>query len=174
MPWARELLGMVLGPVSIVSTASTAALALLLAATHASGGEAWVSLGRANVRLLPSATSPIIGLLERGDRVEVDGAEPQDGWTLLRPFGAVRSAFLVLGEPSSELQPVDYVYGRVITPFATVRAQPEPDARVVSRQVRRHILAFKKTPGPEGAWLERPDGTFVAREEVKLLVGSSL
>jgi len=161
--------------VSIASTPLTAAVILLLAAAPSSATEAWVSTGHANIRLLPSASSPIIGLLERGDRVELlEGAAPQGGWTLLRPLGAVRSEFLVVGEPSDNLQPVEYVYGRVIVPFATVRAQPEPDARVVSRQVRRHILAFKKAPEAEESWLERPDGTFVARGDVKLLVGSAL
>ncbi len=159
----------------IAALRSIAVLALILASAHASGTEAWVSAGQANIRLGPSASSPVIGLLEKGDRVELlEGVVPQRGWTLLRPFGAVRTDFLVVEEPSGDVPPVEYVYGRVIVPFAAIRVQPDPDARVVSRQMRRHILAFKTSEDGEGQWLERPDGTFVARSEVKLLVGSAL
>jgi len=134
-----------------------------------------VNAGQANIRLLPTASSPIVGLLERGDRVELaEDVPPQGGWTLLRPFGAVRSEFLLFGEPPFDLPPVEYVYGRVIVPFASLRSEPAPEARVVSRQVRRHILAFRSPQDTDAPWLERPDGTFVARSEVRLLVGSPL
>ncbi len=150
-------------------------LVLVLASTRVSGTEAWVSAGQANIRLGPSLSSPIIGLLEKGDRVDVmDGVESKGGWTLLRPFGAVRSEFLVVGEALGDLSPVVYIYGRVTVPFASVRVRPEPDAHVVSRQLRRHILAFKNPADAEAPWLERPDGTFVSSSEVKLLVGSTL
>ena len=162
-------------PVSLVSLPKAAALLLLVASTHAFGTEAWVSAGRANVRLLPSASSPIIGLLEKGDRVDVlEGVSPEGGWTLLQPLGAVRSEFLLLGEPAANHPPVEFIYGRVIAASATVRAGPDVDARIVSHQARRHILAFKKSTDAEGAWLERPDGTFVARADVKLLEASAL
>ena len=152
---------------------SSAALAALLITTTAHATEAWVSAERANVRLLPSSTSPIIGRLERGDQVEVaDGVDAPQGWTLLRPLGAVRTR-LVSPEGPSDEQPGFYVYGRVITPSADVRAQPSPDAQIVDRKTRRQILAFKSTVDLSGPWLERPDGTFIARAEVKLLVGSA-
>ena len=152
----------------------TSLLVTLLIGTGASATEAWVSAPLANVRLRPSANSPIVGHLEKGDRVELaeDSISPQ-GWTLLRPLGAVRSSLLVLDPPNGDTRPFDYIYGRIVVPSASVRRAPDPDARIVSLQRRGHVLAFRDTAGTTGAWLERPDGTFVSRAEVKILTGSS-
>jgi len=145
----------------------------LLGAGAAQAGEAWLSAQRAHVRLLPDPGSPIIGLLEHGDRVEVaENPHAPDGWTLLRPLGSVRSELLSTIAPS-EREPLDYVYGKVIVRAAEVRRGPTGDAPVLAHRKRGQILAFRPIADPTGEWLERPDGTFVARAMVKLLSGSA-
>jgi lipoprotein-anchoring transpeptidase ErfK/SrfK len=134
---------------------------------------AQITADRANIRLLPNERAPIIGRVERGDSVEIleDGGPPE-GWTLLRPFGAIRSRLLVPGDGSGDEGQAEYTYGRVIVPSAEVRLRPSSEAPVVGRHARRHILAFKSSEEHTPGWLERPDGTFVARSDVKLVVGS--
>jgi lipoprotein-anchoring transpeptidase ErfK/SrfK len=151
-----------------------AGLAALAFTTAVHASQAWINSDRANIRFSPSAASPVIGRVERGDHVDVvdDEGEPPQGWTLLRPFGAIRTRLLVPVGPTSDERPVGYIYGRVIVPSAAVRVRPVRDARIVGRNSRRQILAFKNKGDDAGGWLERPDGTFVARSEVKLLVGS--
>ena len=150
-----------------------AGLAALLLAGSALATQAWVSAGQANIRLQPSAASPIIGRLEKGDRVELaDGGDAPNGWTLLEPMGAVRT-WVLDPETSSEFPPAEYVYARVIVPLAAVRAEPDTAARVVDRQPRGHILALRGSQAPGAPWLQRPDGTFLARSDVKPLAGSS-
>ena len=147
------------------------ALALLCGSAQAS--EAWLSAERAHIRLLPDATSPIIGVLERGDRVEVaDDPDTPEGWTLLRPLGSVRTGLLAPIEPTRS-EPLEYVYGKVIVRRAGVRRTPDGDAPVLAHHKRGQILAFRPFADPTGKWLERPDGTFVPRAMVKLLAGSA-
>jgi lipoprotein-anchoring transpeptidase ErfK/SrfK len=152
---------------------SVTVLATILVAFSAHASPARITSSRANIRLLPDEGAPIIGWVERGDSVEVaeDGAPPE-GWTLLRPFGAIRTRLVVPGTPADDEGQAEYIYGRVIVPSADVRTRPSPDAPVVARQARRHILAFKGSGDGTPGWLERLDGTFVARGNVKLVVAS--
>ncbi|MGZ3444097.1 MAG: L,D-transpeptidase family protein [Myxococcaceae bacterium] len=147
----------------------------MLLSIAAEPSEAWLDVERAYIRQSPSATSPVIGVLERGDRVQVaEESTAPEGWTLLYPFGAVRSRYLAAVPPEGTGEPFDYLYGRVIARSAEVRSSASSEARVVGRHARGHVLAFKPPAVGPSEWLERPDGTFLARADVKLLVGSAL
>ena len=142
---------------------TTCAALALLAVGSPQAGQAWLSAERANIRLLPDPASPIVGVLERGDRVEVaEDARAPEGWSLLKPLGSVRTDLLNAAEPVDD-EPLDYIYGKVIVRRAEVLRTPTSSAKVLAHHKRGQILAFKPLEDPTGKWLERPDGTFVAR-----------
>jgi hypothetical protein len=162
-------------PRPALAVLALASAAVALNTIPAQATEARLTTDRANIRLSPSLTSPIIGRVERGDRVQVvELGEAPEGWTRLQPFGAVRSRFLGPVLPTSTEERLDYIYGRVIARAAAVRSRAAADGKIVGQHTRGQILAFRQTTTGAAEWLERPDGTFVARAELKLLVGSAL
>ncbi len=149
-------------------------VAALLLATGARADDAWVLGERANVRLGPGADTPVIGELERGARVEVEpGGTDPSGWTRLVPFGAVRTRLLTLDPPAAG-DPLagPFRYVRVRAKEIELRAEPDPEAKVLDRHRRGHVLAVRDEPTDAGAWFETPDGRFLLRSEVKLLEAS--
>jgi len=128
----------------------------MLLSIAAEASEAWLAAERAYIRQSPSATSPVIGLLERGDRVQVaEESRAPEGWNLLHPFGAVRSRYLAAASPEGIGEPFDYLYRRVIARSAQVRSSASSEARVVGHHSRGHVLAFKPPTAGPSEWLER-------------------
>ncbi|HSP19079.1 MAG TPA: hypothetical protein VLQ79_06180, partial [Myxococcaceae bacterium] len=137
--------------------------------------DAWVGAARGNVRLGPGTEAPVIGELERGARVAVEPARPEDsGWTRLVPFGAVRTRLLVPTPPEEGdplAGPVRYV--RIRARSTELRAAPDPDARVVRVHSRGQILAVRSGSDERSAWLETPQREFLLRSTVRLLEPST-
>ncbi len=151
-----------------------ALLATLVLARSALGDDAWVQAEQANVRLGPGTHTPVIGELERGARVEVESSEPDgSGWTRLRPFGAVRTRLLGFTLPE-EGDPLagPFRYVRVRARFTELRGAPDPEAKVLERARRGHILAVRDEPTDAGDWLETPRGEFILRSAVKAIEAS--
>lgn len=123
---------------------------------------------RANIRLGAGTDTPVIGELERGTRVDVESTEPDSGWTLLRPYGAVRTRLLAFSPPDAG-DPLagPFRYVRTRAKETVLREAPDPDAKVVERHRPGHILAVRDEPTDAGDWLETPRGEFVLRSEVK-------
>ena len=144
---------------------------LLSLASPVAAEDAWVSGERANVRLGPGTHTPVIGELERGARIEVETGEADvTGWTLLRPYGAVKTRLLTF-EPPVGGDPLagPFRYVRVRAPVAMLREAPDPEAEVLERHRRGHILAVRDEPTDAGEWLETPRGAFLLRNEVKAI-----
>ena len=154
-----------------LSGARLALVAALVLGPAVQADEAWVEGERANIRLGPGTHTPVIGELERGARLEVESTEPDaSGWTRLRPYGAVRTRLLRFEAPEGGdplAGPFQYVRVRAAT--TEVREAPDPEAKVLERHRRGHILAVREEPTDAGAWLETPTGGFLPRSAVKVL-----
>ncbi len=136
-------------------------------------------VARGNVRREANTESAIIGVLERGDRVDVRECVPAcgdpTGWALLEPMGAVRLSLLTFELSSAETTTNSrFVYGRVRRPGANVRAAPSLESSVTHSHAPGHILAFQPELRPERAgWLALVQGGYVAESRVKLVEPSS-
>ena len=143
-------------------------LTLLLLAPATLAQDAWVAEKRAYVRLGPGADAPILGELERGNRVAVLSTESDvSGWTALRPRGFVRSRLLMFAPPEGG-DPLagPFRYVRVRVRSAEVHASPDAGSKVLERHRRGHILAVREEPTDAGAWLETPGGGYLPRSAV--------
>jgi len=137
--------------------------------------DAWVGAERANVRLGPGTDTPLIGELERGARVEVETAGPEDsGWTRLVPFGAVRTRLLA-PTPPEEGDPLagPFRYVQVRARSTELREAPDLEAKVVRVHSRGHILAVRPEADELTDWLETPRREFLLRNTVRMLEPST-
>lgn len=139
--------------------------------------EAALDVESAYVHLAPDSRSPIVGLLQRGDRVTVTGCDPDcgsGGWGLLGGDGAVRLRLLrPAAGPAAPSGP--FLHGKVLDAGATVLAAPDSDAEELRREPAGHVLALvPNEPLFLRGWLERPGGGFVRAREVHLETPSPL
>jgi hypothetical protein len=176
-----------LGSTARATTAETSAPR----APHQSGESpgapftAWVKVGAAFVRRGPDNSAPIVGLVRRGDRLQVVGCTPDcrpGGWALLEGPGALRSSWLQTtpveqgaepGKTLPEASPATqwpFVYGRAKWGVTVVRRHPSADAAVIGRHKAGQDLAFVRDAELlEQGWLRTLDGGYVASDRVRLL-----
>lgn len=125
-----------------------------------------------------SAKAPIIGLLRRGDEVNVLRCEPTcDGpraWAWLEGEGAVQASRLVASPGGTSAPPSPFRYGRVREDGAVARAEPHATARVVERHRAGEDLAFLDEPSLAATgWLARPGGGFMRAVALRMETAST-
>ena len=142
---------------------------------------AWVRSDYAFVRDKTSHGSKLLALLRTGDTVTVSGCAPSCDaprpWALLAPRGAVPLSELRAGEAPEAAARLGskavYFYGRVPRGSTPVYAAPEAKAKVLRRDKAEFRVAFVPNAylGEQG-WLQRPDGGYMKKTDVKLFTPS--
>lgn len=142
---------------------------------------AWVTTDTANVRKEPVMGAHAVGLLHRGDQVEITGCVPdcnaEAAWGLLGPHGAIRLDVLALPPSAQRATTEDtrYLRAKVKGPWTRVYRRPSMRSRVIGRHRGGRVLAFLDNAALlEKGWLEHISGGFIHKSRVVFPVASTL
>jgi len=185
-------------PVRALVVTATALALLALAAPQAFGAPrvsnptadpwptppfaAWIKNDYGFVRARPTHASKLLALLRLGDTVTVTGCAPScdaaRAWALVEPRGAVPMGQLRAGEPEETARhtgsQATYFYGRTPRGATPVFAKPDAKSKVIRKEKAEFRLAFVPNPylGEQG-WLQRPDGGYMRKADIKLFTPST-
>lgn len=136
--------------------------------------------------------SPLVALLRRGDTVHVTaclpGCEDPKAWAQLSPLGAVPVGRLRWGAvpagPALGGSGARFCYGQPVRKRVAIFAAAQRGARVAGWADGEQRLAFVEPPAvalaatathtaPPAGWLQRPGGTFMRRDAVRMFAPST-
>jgi len=142
---------------------------------------AWVTTDAANVRREAGVNAPVVGLLHRGDVVQVTDCVPDchspGAWGLLNGNSAIRLD--VLNLPPQPLSPkaaaTQYWRATVAVRRAPIFERPDVRSRVMSRQRLGSGLAFIPNDNVrKSGWLHHTSGGYVRVKDVRFPTPSTL
>lgn len=156
----------------LAGAVTAAALVAGDAAVRAPPFAAWVEAPEVYVRERPGRAAPPVGVLERGDRLQVVACSPDcadaQAWALLAPRGAVPMKALRLEPIEPRLTGSRFLHARP-NPGAPRYAAADVDSKILDRAPGDETVAVLDDPKLlQAGWLQCVDGGFLLAADAAL------